>query len=190
MDQLRQDLLAAVRNVRKYPVACCVAILSLAGGLGAMTATLTVRNVLFRNPPPLYPDPGQLSRVQVGTPQQPVRPLGSPVPAALVRIWQSRDIGGAIAASSGPRTRDVRAGDRTVQRPIRSVTPEFFSVIGVAPTVGRVTPLSDAGNAPAVLSYRVWQVSPPSRQTLVQFEDEYVSPTPLFLPHFRRRCAR
>ena len=103
MDQLRQDLLAAVRNVRKYPVACCVAILSLAGGLGAMTATLTVRNVLFRNPPPLYPDPGQLSRVQVGTPQQPVRPLGSPVPAALVRIWQSRDIGGAIAASSGPR---------------------------------------------------------------------------------------
>ena len=40
MDHLRQDLLAAVRNARKYPVACCVAILSLAGGLGAMTANL------------------------------------------------------------------------------------------------------------------------------------------------------
>ena len=43
-----------------------------------MTATLTVRNVLFQNPPPLYPDPGQLSRVQVGTPQQPAPAAGQP----------------------------------------------------------------------------------------------------------------
>src|SRR5262245_45375065 len=85
MDQLRQDLVSAIRNVRKYPVACIVAIVSLAGGLGATTATLTVRNVLFRNPPPLYPDPGRLSRVQVGTPQQPIQPLGSAVPAAVFR---------------------------------------------------------------------------------------------------------
>jgi predicted permease len=159
MDQLRQDLLAALRNVRKYPVACVVAILSLAGGLGAMTATLTVRNVLFRNPPPLYADPGQLSRVQVGTLQQPIRPSGSPVPAALFKIWHTSQIGGAIAASGAPRTRDVRAGDRTVQRPVRSVTPELFSVLGVRPIVGGVAPATDAGSAPpAVLSYRVWQM--------------------------------
>ena len=167
MDQLRQDLLAAVRNVRKYPIACLVAIVSLAGGLGAVTATLTVRNVLFRNPPPLYPDPRQLSRVQVGTPQQPIRPAGSPVPAALVTIWQNSQIGGALAAASGARMRDVRAGDRTVQRPIRSVTPEFFSVIGVAPTVGRVTPPTDSGTPPAVLSYRVWQVLYEGRADIV-----------------------
>ena len=158
MDEFRQDLRTALRNVRKYPIACAVAVLSLAGGLGAMTATLTVRNVLFRNPPPLYPDPGQLSRIQVGTPRQPVRPLGSPVPAALFRIWHEGQIGGATGASTAPRTRDVRAGDQTVQRPVRSVTPEFFSVIGVPPIVGRVTPETDPGNAPAVLSYRVWQV--------------------------------
>lgn len=115
-----------MRNVRKYPVACLVAILSLAGGLGAMTATLTVRNVLFRNPPPLYPNPRQLSRVQVGTPQRPIEPLGNPVPAGLLRIWHNSQVGGAIAASSRARTRDVRAGDRTVKRPVRSVTPEFF----------------------------------------------------------------
>jgi predicted permease len=158
MDQFRQDLVSALRNVRKYPVACVVAILSLAGGLGAMTATLTVRNVLFRNPPPLYPDPGQLSRIQVGTPQQPVRPLGSAVPAALFRMWQGGQIGGAVGGSTAARTRDVRGGDQTVQRPVRSVTPQFFSVIGVVPILGRVTSEADAGNAPAVLSYRVWQV--------------------------------
>jgi predicted permease len=167
MDQLRQDLVSALRNVRKYPVACSVAILSLAGGLGAMTATLTVRNVLFRNPPPLYPHPEQLSRVQVGTPQQPVRPLGSLVPAALFRIWHDGRIGGAIGGSTAPRPRDVRAGDQTVQRPIRAVTPEFFSVIGVRPVVGRVTPERDSGDAPAVLSYRVWQVLYDGRADIV-----------------------
>ena len=158
MEQFRQDLLLALRNVRKYPVACSVAILSLAGGLGAMTATLTVRNVLFRSPPPLYPEPDQLSRVQVGTLQQPIRPLGSLVPAALFRIWHDGQSGGAIGGSTAPRTRDVRAGDQTVQRPVRAVTPEFFSVIGVPPAIGRVTPETNSGDAPAVLSYRVWQV--------------------------------
>jgi predicted permease len=167
MDQLRQDLRSALRNVRKYPVAVAVAILSLAGGLGAMTATLTVRNVLFRNPPPLYPAPEQLSRVQVGTPQQPIRPMGNPVPAALFRIWHDGQIGGAIGASTAPRTRDVRSADQTVQRPIRSVTPEFFSVIGVPPAVGRVTAETDSGAAPAVLSYRVWQVLYDGREDIV-----------------------
>ena len=158
MDHFRQDLVAALRSLRKYPVACSVAIVSLAGGLGAMTATLTVRNVLFRNPPPLYPNPEQLSRVQVGTAQQPVRPLGSLVPAALFRIWHDGRAGGALGGSTAPRTRDVRAGEQTVQRPVRAVTPEFFSVIGVPPVVGRVTPETDFGDPPAVLSYRVWQV--------------------------------
>jgi hypothetical protein len=33
MDQFRQDLVSGLRNVRKYPVACFVAVLSLATGL-------------------------------------------------------------------------------------------------------------------------------------------------------------
>jgi predicted permease len=159
IDHLRQDLLSAVRNVRKYPVACLVAVLSLAGGLGAMTATLTVRNVLFRNPPPLYHDPGQLSHLQVGSPQQPIRGgLGNAVPAALFRIWQDSVSGGQFAGATNRRTLDVRAGDQTVTRPVRAVTPELFAVLGVAPAIGRVGTAGDAAAAPAVLSYNVWQV--------------------------------
>ena len=168
IDHLRQDLLSALRNVRKYPVACLVAVLSLAGGLGAMTATLTVRNVLFRNPPPLYRDPGRLSRVQLGSPQQPIRGgLGNQVPAALFRIWQEGESGGRLGGATAARTKDVRAGDRTVTRPVRAVTPDLFSVIGVQPVIGRVEPEMDSETARAVLSYRVWQILFDGRQDVV-----------------------
>jgi hypothetical protein len=61
----------------------------------------------------------------------------------------------------------VRAGDQTVQRPVRFVTPEFFSVIGVPPVIGRVTPETDSDTAPAVLSYRVWQMLYDGRADIV-----------------------
>src|SRR5688572_1449557 len=35
VDHLRQDLKSAVRSVTRYPVACAVAVISLAGGIGA-----------------------------------------------------------------------------------------------------------------------------------------------------------
>ena len=46
----------------------------LAGGIGAATVTLMVRDVLFRNPPPLYVEPFQISRLQAGTPDRPIMP--------------------------------------------------------------------------------------------------------------------
>src|SRR5580765_2170393 len=65
LDHLRQDLRGAARSVVRYPVAALVAIASLAFGIGAMTTTLTVRDVVFRKPPALYQRPSQLSLVLV-----------------------------------------------------------------------------------------------------------------------------
>src|SRR5687767_9740194 len=59
LDHLAHDVRCATRNVRRAPVAAIVAIASLAAGIGATTVTLTVRNVIFRNPPPLYRQPEQ-----------------------------------------------------------------------------------------------------------------------------------
>ena len=57
LDQLRQDVRVAARSITKYPVAAIVAVASLAFGIGAMTTTLMVRDVIFRKPPRLYQRP-------------------------------------------------------------------------------------------------------------------------------------
>ncbi len=160
LDHLRQDVRSALRNVTRYPLSCLVAILSLAGGIGATTATLTLRNVVFRNPPPLYPHPEQLSWVQVGMPDQPIREVSGLVPPALFTAWHdARPAGSTIAAATAARPRDVRTSDRSMTVPVRSVTPELFDIVGVQPIRGRI-PAADQSrhDRPAILSYGVWQM--------------------------------
>jgi putative ABC transport system permease protein len=158
LDYLWQDIKGGLRAMRRYPISAAVAILSLAFGIGATTVTLTVRNVLFRKPPPLYRDAGQLSRVQVGRPDNPIRPIGNAVPAPLFAIWQSR-LGSSIAGSLGRPSREARVGDRLEVVAVRSVTPNLFPLLGVEPIIGqtiRDIRSPEAAQA-AVLSYRVWQ---------------------------------
>jgi hypothetical protein len=83
LDHLLQDVRVAARNLLKYPMSSLVAVVSLAGGIGATTVTLIIRDVVFRKPPALYRDAAQLSRVQVGSPDRPIRGVGNPVPARL-----------------------------------------------------------------------------------------------------------
>jgi hypothetical protein len=160
VDHFRQDVRCALRNIRHYPVAALVAVVSLAGGIGATTVTLMIRDVLFRKAPPLYADPSAISRVQIGTPERPIMPIGSYVPAALYASWrETLDL--PIAAAAVPRgVHEMRIGDRTESVQVRPVTPEFFDLLGIRPEAGRLlAPATSAagGPAPALLSYRVWE---------------------------------
>src|SRR5262245_27804025 len=85
--ELSQDLRAAVRRVRRYLVAATIAIISLAAGIGATAVTLTIRDVVFRKFPVLYREPAQLSQVQIGPADRPIRAGGSPVPVDLFTTW-------------------------------------------------------------------------------------------------------
>src|SRR5262245_33919427 len=159
LDHVGQDVRCAIRNIRHYPVAAAVAVISLAGGIGATAVTLTIRDIVFRKPPPLYRDPGQLSRAQTGGIDRPIMPIGSYVPGALYRVWDETTGGDVAAARPLRGVREVRTGDRTGSVPVREVTPNLFDVLGVAPALGQ--PLSSAATAradaaPAVLSYRLW----------------------------------
>jgi len=160
MDNLLHDARAAIRSIIRNPVAALVAVLSLGAGIGATTATLTIRNIIFRNPPPLYRQPEQLSRIQTARLDRPIAPIGSEVPGALYATWRDA-LGLPVAAATSARgVRDVRTADRTDTVPVRAVTAEFFGVLGVGPEVGRLFAESTAGGggaAQAVLSYRVWQ---------------------------------
>jgi predicted permease len=160
LDHLAHDLRCALRNLRRHPVAAIVGITSLAFGIGATTATLTIRNAVFRKPPPAFHDPGQLSRVQVGRPDRPIRPIGNYVPAGLFAIWhESLGLPVEAAIPSGG-AREVRTSDRTETLPVRAVTAGLFEALGVSAVLGRTLSTATTGRAaeqPAVLSHRVWQ---------------------------------
>ena len=135
LDHLIQDLRCAARNMRRYPVASLVAVLSLAAGIGATTVTLTMRDVIFRKLPRTYQHPEQLSKIQVGSPASPIMPVGNPVPVALYQRWRET-MGPSIAAYTSLGVREIRAADRTASVPVRAVTPELFAILGVAPSPG------------------------------------------------------
>ena len=159
LDHLLQDLRCAARNMRRYPVSSLVAVLSLAAGIGATTVTLTVRDVIFRKPPPLYQHPEQLSRIQIGSPTSPIMPIGNLVPVALYDRWRDT-IGPSLAGYASLSLGEIRTGDRTGSVPLRAVTPELFGVIGVAPSLGAsfsASATTVSGPPPVVLSHRVWQ---------------------------------
>lgn len=155
IDRILHDLRLAARSLLRYPVSCLVAVISLAAGIGATTATLTIRDVVFRKPPALYRAPTELSKVQVGSPDHPIRPLGSPVPGPLYAVWRASHAYN-MAAAAPSQVREVRLGDRRESGRIRRVTPDFFAVLGVDAAIGRTLAATDAA-APAVLSHRVWQ---------------------------------
>ena len=78
------------------------------------------------------------------------------VPAGVFNLWsdETRVLSG-IAAATPVITRDVRTPESVDMLSVRTVTPQLFSVLGVAPAAG--TSLSDASTA--VISHRLWQRS-------------------------------
>jgi predicted permease len=147
----------ALRSIRRYPITALVAVLSLAAGIGATTVTLTMRNVIFYNPPPLYRQPAQLSKIQTARADRPILPAGGNVPGALYIEWRDT-LGLPLAAATPARgVRDVRTVDRTDSVPVRAVTPEFFAVLGINADAGQLFTASTRPGTSVVLSHRLWQ---------------------------------
>lgn len=156
LDHARQDVTAALRSMRRYPIATLVALVSLAAGIGATAVTLTVRDILFYRFPPAYREPAQLSRVQVGRPDEPIRPLGSAVPADVFAHWRE-SLGASIGGTMRLGQRDVRAGGTTATVSARGVTPELFDILGVPAALGSgFSSASSLQRETAVLSHRLW----------------------------------
>src|SRR5204863_1494885 len=139
LDHLRQDVRGAMRSVTRYPVAALVAVVSLAFGIGAMTTTLMVRDVVFRKPPPLYASPADLSLVLVSRPDRPAMyPYDTTCPGTLYNAWRDIALPGLEIAGAAPaRVREVRLADRTESVAVRAVTPNLFDVLGVGAVAGR-----------------------------------------------------
>ncbi len=176
-DEVAADARYGVRMLRKDPLLTCVAVASMALGIGANTALFSVaKTVLFDTLGVPHPEQLRVLEWQYGGPQQPVghiwggnggvskQPNGNFASGAFsYPVYQSlarrTDLFDGIAAFE--QTSDLTTViDR--QATVESgglVSGNFFHVFGVSTVAGRPIDRSDtreSAPAVAVLSYEFW----------------------------------
>src|SRR3989441_806075 len=157
LETLVQDLRFAVRMLRKSPGFTAVAVLTLGLGIGANTVIFSVVDaVLLRALP--YPEPDRIVRIWESS-------LKRDVPRNLVNPlnfldWRdhSQSFESMAAVSSLMTTLTSHGQPIAVQG--MQVTPEFFSVLRVAPFLGRTFNAADGipgQDHGVILTYELWQ---------------------------------
>lgn len=172
IDAVRIDLRYALRTLRRSPVFACVAVLSLALGIGANTAVFHLVNVVRLRALPV-PNPAQLAGVRVKDSHGGMGVNGFPADMTYPLFEQVRDhqqsLDGLFAWGHGSAT----IGEGADMRPVRLlwVSGEMFRTLGIAAERGRLlTPDDDrrgCARATAVLSHSLWQSQFGGREDIV-----------------------
>jgi predicted permease len=154
LDQLWQDVAYAFRQLRRSPSFAVIAVLTLAIGIGANSAVFTIVNGILLEALP-YKNPQQLFVLFEQLPNAPFKFGFSPPDFDFIRK-EARSFSGMAAY----RTISYElSGISQSQRLVGArVTPELFSVLGVAPRIGRAISVEDDAQQAhvAVLSDGFW----------------------------------
>src|SRR5436190_9143020 len=134
VEALWQDLRFATRVLRKSPGFAAVAVLTLALGIGANTAMVTVVNGVILKPLP-YPHPDRL--VMLWERQLSDGTLGTVAPANFVD-WREQNHSFDKMAAIDPYPDFILNGSGEPQRLTgAAVSSDFFSLLGVHMALGR-----------------------------------------------------
>jgi predicted permease len=156
LEILMQDVRFGLRMLRRSPGFACIAILTLALGIGANTAIFSVVNGVVLAPLP-YLQPGQLVMVWESNPRFPHVWTSY----ANFRDWQrgARSFEG-MAAFSTWQGFDLTSPGTPEHLDGKQISAGFFTVLGVNLAQGRDFTLQEdgQGGAPAVIiSNRLWR---------------------------------
>ncbi len=148
---LLRDLRFGLRMLRRNPGFTLVALLTLALAIGANTAIFSVTSALLLRPFP-YRQPQQLVSIAFKEDQRPL---------TLLRYELLRDHARSfeIAAWANDNFNLTGVGE-PVQVPVARVTPNFFSMLGVRPAVGRTFTADEGrpeGHPVVLLSNTLWR---------------------------------
>jgi len=167
MDKLKQDLVYALRNLRKSPGYAAVTVLTLALGIGANTAIFSVVNAVILRPL-AYPNPDRLVFITSQFPN-----LG------FDKFWISppefvefRDRNKSYSSVGAYRTTAINLGTQEQPRRVNTavVSSELMPVLGVSALRGRqFVPEDTLPGAPpvAILSETLWRTSFAGDESLV-----------------------
>lgn len=156
------DLRYAFRTLRRSPVFSIMAVLSLALGIGANTAIFSLIDALLLKSLPVQ-NPSALRVIE------PVDKRGDQQGFSYPLYERMRDdsrVFEGVFACSGTSSRQLtglHAGAESAKVAVEQVTGEYFRVLGVAATAGRLIEPADnttgRPNPVAVLSYRFWKMN-------------------------------
>jgi predicted permease len=154
ISELTQDILYGLRQLRRNPGFTAVAILTLALGIGANTAIFSVVNTILLRPLPLA-DSQQLVWIAL-----PATKCGFSCETYSADAYQEfraqnhsfQDVAGYFAFSTEDNYKLTGRGEPVPATGLM-VTWNFFQVLGVQPSLGRLFTSSDAtkGGSPAAL---------------------------------------
>jgi putative ABC transport system permease protein len=155
-DAVWQDARYGVRTLVKAPGFAAVAVLTLAMGIGANTAIFSVTDAVVLRPLP-FPEPEQLVAVWE-TNRAEGNAIWRVAPANFVD-WSAQADAFSDAAAFGGYAATLTGSGEPVQVKGGSVTPTFFSTLGVRSVRGRPFQPSDEAASPPVvlLGYGFWQ---------------------------------
>lgn len=149
-----QDLRLGVRMLIKHPGFSAVAVLTLALGIGANITIFSVINAVLLRPLP-YTDAEQLVFLWSESPQRNIKERASAY--GNVADWRSQSQSFTDIALFDPTV--VTLTGAAEPEPVVSVgvSANLFSVLGVAPMLGRTFTADDESRRVVVLSYGLWQ---------------------------------
>jgi putative ABC transport system permease protein len=157
MSDLRREASQVIRGLFRSPGFTFLAVLTMAVGIGANTAMFSViENVLLRPLP--YRDPAGIVMLWSGVPKKDIQKNWTSYPD--IQDWRHESHSfKEVAAILRIDTANLNDSKQVERVKVGRVSSEFFSVLGVAPQLGRSwTAQEEERRAPvAVLSYAFWQ---------------------------------
>ncbi len=157
-DLLRQDVRYALRALARSPIFALVSVVSIAIGVGATTAIVTIANTLLLSPPPGVGHPGRL--VMLGRTQD-----GHGFDTFSYPSFQeysaASSLSGAAALDLEPKAVSLMGPSGGEPIGVSAVSGSMFGVLEARPAFGRFfTPDDDrapGGNPVIVLSHKFWE---------------------------------
>ncbi|HUR95394.1 MAG TPA: ABC transporter permease [Gemmatimonadales bacterium] len=157
MDAFWRDLRFALRGLGRSPAFTAIAVLTLALGIGANTAIFSVVNaVLLR--PLAYAEPDRLVALSSGFSARGV--TNAPISAPELNDYRREVDALQDASGAWPININLTGYGEPERIAAAVVSPNFFSVLGVPPALGRDFTNADAGGRigyVALISYELWQ---------------------------------
>ncbi|MBL8234313.1 MAG: ABC transporter permease [Bryobacterales bacterium] len=160
---MSHDLRYSFRSLRRSPVLVCVAVLSLALGIGANVSIFSLLDQVILRAMPVV-NPGELVILKATGPQPGWSTSDSSESVfsyPMYRDLRDRNEVFIGIAGRGPAAISVRSGDETERASADLVTGNFFQLLGVRAATGRLlTPEDDVrpgGHPVAVISHGYWK---------------------------------